>query len=160
MKFIFIITIAIPFTLIAIIKCIGWAFSPSKITIKHVFEGTQEKPFRIAGYEDERPVWDGSVQVRPDEWNFHEATKICTAKIDEDITALFYKGDLLTAARWPNSKWSDKSFFDHQYWRPCPNSERGTIVDDALAEANLDFTGAMAILNIGSWETYVRVSNN
>ena len=100
------------------------------------------------------------MQIRPDEWNFHPATGICTAKIDEDITALYYKDDLLTAARWPNSKWSDKSFFDHQYWRPCPNSERGTIVDDALAEANLDFAGAMAILNIGSWETYVRVNNN
>ena len=123
----------------------------------HLFQGTQDQPFRIAGYEEERPVWDGSVQIRPDKWNFDSDTGICSAQIDEDIMALYYKDDLMTAARWPNSKWSDKSFFDHQYWRPCPNSERGTIVDDALAEANLDFTGAMAILNIGSWETYVRM---
>ena len=30
------------------------------------------------------------------------------------------------------------------------------LVDDALADANLDFTGAMAILNVGSWQTWVR----
>ena len=57
----------------------------------------------------------------------------------------------------PNSR-IRPSPVDHQYWRPCPNSERGTIVDDGLAEANLDFTGAMAILNIGSWETYVSIN--
>ena len=30
------------------------------------------------------------------------------------------------------------------------------MVDDALVEAGLNFTGAMAILNVGSWETWVR----
>ena len=119
--------------------------------------GTPAEPFRIAGYEDERPILDGTVAIQPDTWDFDPNTGICSALIGTDITALFYKDDLLTPARWPNSKWSDKSFFDHHYWRPCPKSERGTIVDDELAEANLDFTGAMAILNIGSWETYVRM---
>ena len=100
------------------------------------------------------------MPIQPDKWVFDADTGVCSCDIDEDITALYYKYDLLTAARWPNSKWSDKSIFDHQYWRTCPDSERGTIVDDALAEANLDFTGAMAILNIGSWETYVRIKND
>ena len=118
--------------------------------------GSQEQPIKISGYEDERPIWDGTVTIQPAQWDFNMETGICSAQIDQDITALFYMGDLMTAARWPNSKWSDKSFFDHQFWRPCPSSERGTIVDNGLAEANLDFTGAMAILNIGSWETYVR----
>ena len=121
--------------------------------------GTPEDPIRIAGYEDERPIWDGTVSIQPDTWDFDPNTGICSAMIGTDITALFYKNDLLTPARWPNSKWSDKSFFDHHNWRPCPNSKRGTIVDDELAEANLDFTNSMAILNIGSWETYVRISD-
>ena len=118
--------------------------------------GTQEEPIKIAGYEDERPVWDGTVAIQPTQWDLDSDSGVCRAQIDQDIIALFYKSDLMTAARWPNSKWSDKSIFDHQYWRPCPNSERGTIVDEGLAEAGLDFTGAMAVLNIGSWETYVR----
>ena len=96
------------------------------------------------------------MTIQPSQWSFDADTRICSAQIDQDIIALFYQGNLMTAARWPNSKWSDKSCFDHQYWRPCPSSERGTIVDNGLAEANLDFTGSMAILNIGSWETYVR----
>ena len=118
-------------------------------------QGTQDAPFKIVGYEDERPIWDGTVAIQPTEWAFDSDTKICSAPIDQDILALFYKNDLLTSARWPNAKWSDKSIFDNKFWRPCPDSERGTIVDDALADANLNFTGSMAILNIGSWETYV-----
>ena len=119
--------------------------------------GTEDNPIKIAGYQEEQPVWDGTVTIQPSQWNFDEDTRICSAQIDQDIIALFYQGNLMTAARWPNSKWSDKSCFDHQYWRPCPNSERGTIVDEGLADANLDFTGAMAILNIGSWTTFVRM---
>ena len=119
-------------------------------------QGSTDLPVKIVGYEDERPIWDGTVAIQPGQWTFDQDTEICSAKIDQDIFALFYESNLMTAARWPNSKWSDKSFFDHQNWRPCPDSERGTIVDDALAEANLNFTGSMAILNIGSWETWVR----
>ena len=119
-------------------------------------EGTKDAPIRIVGYQDERPIWDGTVSIQPDEWSFDQATGICSAEIDQDIFALLYKNDLMTSARWPNSKWSDKSIFDNKYWRPCPDSERGTIVDDALAEANMNFTGARAILNVGSWQTWVR----
>ena len=42
---------------------------------------------------------------------------------------------MLTPARGPNAKWSDKTVFLNQYWRPdgcCDDSERGLIVDDAL----------------------------
>ena len=49
--------------------------------------------------------------------------------------------------------------FLNQYWRPdgcCGDSERGLIVDDELAEANLDFTGAIAILNVGSFQSWAR----
>ena len=123
--------------------------------------GTPEEPFKIAGYEDERPLWDGTVTIQPGSWDYDPDSGICSAGIGIDITALFYKDDLLTAARWPNGKWSDKSIFvNKEAWRPdgcCGASVRGTIVDNALSEANLDFTGAMAVLNIGSWETYVRI---
>ena len=118
-------------------------------------KGSKDEPIKIVGYEDERPIWDGTVPLQPKEWKFDPVTGICSAEIDQDIFALFYKNHLLTSARWPNSKWSDKSIFLNKHWRPCPKSERGTIVDDALAEANLNFTGSMAILNIGSWVSYV-----
>ena len=34
--------------------------------------------------------------------------------------------------------------------------KRGNIVDNALAESNMNFTGAMAILNIGQFPTIFR----
>ena len=61
----------------------------------------------------------------------------------------------MTPARWPNALWSDKSVFDHKNWRPCPHCQRGKVIDEALETLNLNVTGAMAILNIGSWETFV-----
>ena len=106
-------------------------------------QGTTNAPFKIVGYEDERPIWDGTMKIQPNQWTLDPDTGSCSAEIEEDIFALFYKNDLLTSARWPNSKWSDKTWFDNQYWRPCPDSERGMIIDDALAEANLNFTGIL-----------------
>ena len=122
-------------------------------------EGSKDAPIKIAGYEDERPIWDGTVSLQPNEWNFDPDTGICSAEIDQDIFALFYKNELMTSARWPNAKWSDKTVFDRDYWRPdgcCDDSERGLIVDDALTDVNLDIKGAMAILNVGSFQTWVR----
>ena len=121
--------------------------------------GTEEQPIRIVGYQDERPIMDGTVAIQPNNWNFDQNTGICSSEIDKDIFALFYRNELMVPARWPNAKWSDKTVFDSQYWRPegcCLGSELGYMIDDALAEANLNFTGAMAILNVGSWETWVR----
>ena len=121
--------------------------------------GSEDSPIKIVGYEDERPIWDGTVTLQPNEWDFDPDTGICSAVIEQDIFALFYKNDMLTPARWPNAKWSDKTVFDNQHWRPdgcCDNSERGLIVDDALSEANLNFTGSMAILNVGSFQSWAR----
>ena len=69
------------------------------------------------------------------------------------------KSEMLTPARWPNAKWSDKTVFLNSYWRPdgcCGDSERGRIVDAELAKADLDFTGAIAILNVGSFQSWAR----
>ena len=118
--------------------------------------GSKDKPIRILGYEDERPIWDGTVSIQSNEWKYDANTGICSTAIAQDVFALFYKRSLLTPARWPNAVWSDRSVFENRYWRPCPHSQRGIIVDDSLAEGNMNFTGAMAILNVGSWETWVR----
>ena len=106
-------------------------------------QGTTNAPIKIVGYQDERPIWDGTVAIQPNKWTLDPETRICSAEIDHDIFALFYKKDLLTSARWPNSKWSDKTWFDNQYWRPCRDSLRGVIIDEALAEANMNFTGIL-----------------
>ena len=111
---------------------------------------------RIMGYDNEVPAWEGVVDIQPSSWDYDPPSGICSTQLQEDIFALFLDDDLLTAARWPNALWSDKTVFNSSYWRPTlEGSDRGTVVDEALAESGLDMTGAMAILNIGSWQTYV-----
>ena len=38
--------------------------------------------------------------------------------IHQDIFALFHNEDLLTAARWPDALWSEKTVFNNSFWRP------------------------------------------
>jgi len=122
--------------------------------------GTEKHPYVIQGYEDEIPVWDGTTPIEPDRWDLDENTGICSALIEEDIFALFLDDELLTSARWPNALWSDKTVFNNSFWGKCDStSEYGSIVDDGslgLSSSGINATGAMAILNIGSFNTYVR----
>merc|ERR1719353_644136 len=94
---------------------------------------------------------------------------------------------MLTPARWPDARFSDRTLFDGKYWAhmakdsehgcqkvrgkmsaPCSAKERkGRIRDDALKTATtghgapLNATGAIATMNIGSWMTYqVRVNRH
>ncbi|CAL4127321.1 unnamed protein product, partial [Meganyctiphanes norvegica] len=122
--------------------------------------GTKEEPFVIRGYQNEEPIWDGTVPLKPSKWNLDEETGICSSSIDEDIFALFLDDDLLTAACWPNALWSDKTIFNNTYWgQAADHWNYGNMTDDGqqgLADSGINATGAMAILNIGSFNTYVR----
>ncbi len=65
---------------------------------------------------------------------------------------------MMTNARWPNSLWSDRSIFNGSLWADLDdNSVRGNIINkgDSLAASKLNMTGAMAVLNIGSYCTFV-----
>ena len=65
---------------------------------------------------------------------------------------------MMTNARWPNAKWSDKSIFDGKRWPGMASqSKPGHVVNlgDSLKDTGINMDGAMAILNIGSFETFV-----
>jgi len=121
-------------------------------------KGTEDKQFVIKGYLDERPIIDGTVPIQPDHWDFDKDTGICSATIDNDIFALLLDDDLMTSARWPNALWSDKTSFNNSFWGKCDkHSEYGHLIDNGdagLAESGINATGAMGILNIGSFNTY------
>ena len=73
----------------------------------------------------------------------------CSAKIDQDVWQLFVDGEMMTNARWPNALWSDK--------KSDKSSKRGKMVDSGqkdLAGSGINAEGAMAILNIGSFNTF------
>ena len=87
---------------------------------------------------------------------------------------LFLEGsggrDMMTNARWPNAVWTDKhpdtgapEVFYNKFWgKSDSKSTRGKMVDkkvqgiSPLANSSLDMKGAMAVLNVGSWNTFVK----
>jgi len=98
-----------------------------------------------------------------------------------DVFQLFLDGKMMTNARWPNALWNDddKTVFDEKYWAHSHNStfsKRGeligdgenryrisTMVDDGTAgldklqfKLNSDDDTAMAVLNVGSFNTFVK----
>ena len=65
---------------------------------------------------------------------------------------------MMTNARWPNAKFSDKSIFDGKRWPTmAEGSGKGHVVNQgqSLPNTGINMNGALAILNIGSFETFV-----
>jgi len=62
---------------------------------------------------------------------------------------------MMIPARWPNMCFDQR--FDKSVWAVAGQGSRyGTMVDPALAATGVDFTGATATLNVGSWQTWRR----
>ena len=78
--------------------------------------------------------------------------------------------EMMTNARWPNALWSDRNktrgapqVFYNEFWAKSDgSSKRGMMVDrkvggvSPLAATGLDMKGAMAVLNTGSFNTFVK----
>ena len=78
--------------------------------------------------------------------------------------------EMMTNARWPNAIWADRHpdtgaplVFYNLYWgKSDSKSTRGKMIDkkvqgvSPLADSGLDMKGAMAVLNVGSWNTFVK----
>ena len=128
------------------------------LTNKH---GTPDKPIVIRGLGDEYPVIDGTIQLRPKGGWVKDKSGAYKAVIDQDIWQLFIDGEMMTNARWPNALWSSKTVFNSSYWAKSSKlSTRGVMVDDGsknLAGSGLNATGAMAVLNIGSFDTFTAI---
>ena len=132
-----------------------------------------------------RPTIDGTVELIPkaSEWEtdlINERT-VCIGEIDisddKHPFQLFLEDsgksgelNMMTNARWPNALWTDKDsetgtplVFYNDYWgKSDESSTRGKMVDrkengiSPLAASGIDMKGAMAILNVGSWNTFVK----
>ena len=109
---------------------------------------------------------------------FIDGKKVCIGEIeitdDKHPFQLFLDKDgereMMTNARWPNALWADKDpstgtplvFYNKYRGQSDGSSTRGKMVDEKkdgvspLAESGLDVSDAMAILNIGSWCTFVK----
>ena len=121
--------------------------------------GTKESPIIIRGSHDGVTKLDGTAALKPAKWE-KMPNGAYKGIIDYDITQLFIDEEMMTNARWPNSLWSDKTIFDSQYWgKSSRSSKRGLMIDGGkhkLAESGINATGAMAVLNVGSFCTFTR----
>jgi hypothetical protein len=103
-------------------------------------------------------IFSGLRDIEP---NWQAAGKAFKTKVDHTVRQLFSGTDMLIPARWPKRKFSrGDAFFadmwDNGTWRAAAlGAKYGVMVDPALA--GQDFTGCVAILNIGAWQTFRRV---
>ena len=114
-------------------------------------KGTTAKPVLIDG---QGATLDGRSPIAGT-WTKH-AENIYKTHVDHDVRQLFIDGELAIPARWPNMTFAQR--WDNSKWRAAAEGTKyGVMVDSRLAESGIDFTGCVAILNVGSWQTFRRV---
>ena len=155
----------------------------------YVREGTYHQTASITGlsglegaeiifqpYPGETVLFDGNeaiADLQTNGWTHHSGN-IYKTTLSKDIWQLFVDGEMMMSARWPNA-----SIYDNSIWEQDANWGWGSTASDFgtmatrtgydsgtgvqrpdLAATGLDFTGAMAILNIGKWQTHSRIVNS
>ena len=122
-------------------------------------KGAPGKPIVIRGFADERPTFDGTVDIKPVSGAWEKNGNIYFGKIDHTIWQLFFDDLMMTNARWPDANWSSKTVFDgSNHWaKTSKSSTRGKIINrgSSLQDSGKNMRGGMAVLNIGSWNTFV-----
>jgi len=115
--------------------------------------GTEENPIQIIGatHPDGSPavLFNGTDPVNG-KWEKEQLNGIQALAIPcpETITQLFFKGRMMTEARWPDQRFDQ--IWDRTTWtRSEKGSKKDLMVCSALAETRADWTGAMATLNVG-----------
>ena len=138
-----------------------------------ILDGTIElKP--KPGYDsDGNGIGDGKWKE-----DFIDGNTVCIGEVEimkdrHPFQLFLQEGDdreMMTNARWPNALWTDRHpdtgtplVFYNDFWgKSDGKSTRGKMIDkkvngiSPLADSGLDMKGAMAILNVGSWNTFVK----
>lgn len=131
--------------------------------------GTVKDPMYFTAYPGEDVVFDGTGGPIKTSWRKYR-NNIFMTTLHVDVWQLFVDGDMQINARWPNAFWYDYSVFDYTKWgfsssMSTYDATTGTgMMDDngtqGLAASGINATGAIAILNIGSWLTWAGAVNS
>lgn len=116
----------------------------------------------IQNYQDEVVTLHGTIPVEGT-WSIHEG-QIYKTTLDHDIWQLFADDQEMIMARWPNARFDDGTIWDQENnWAHGDEaaSVNGIEVDDPYGSTDLStlpfsIEGALAILNIGSFRSYVK----
>ena len=132
----------------------GWY--REKVILKNR-SGTRDAPITFVGYPGELAVIDGTVLLNL-KWSVYEGS-IYKTELKQPITQLFVDGELMTEARWPNMSFDQR--WDRDVWRIAGSGSRyGLMIDPQLKTTGIDWTGGVATLNVGQWQTWRRTVQN
>lgn len=115
-------------------------------SVKLIKGGVEGYPLVFEASPREKVVVDGTEPIGAAAWTKH-AEGIYKTPYAEPVEQLFVDGRMMVEARWPNARFDQ--MLDPGCWQPTGIGSRyGKIVDPALAESGIDWTGALAVLNV------------
>jgi hypothetical protein len=109
---------------------------------------------RLQAFPGEEVIFDGTDPVTGN-WKKHEGV-IYKIQAPKGIEQLFAGRKMMIEARWPNMTFEQR--VDRERWSPVDHgSIHGKIVSQAIADTGIDWTGAIACLNVAhQWWTWNR----
>ncbi|MGD8239354.1 MAG: right-handed parallel beta-helix repeat-containing protein [Armatimonadota bacterium] len=114
-------------------------------TVSVARSGEPGRPIRFAAYPGETVTLSGTEPIET-QWAVHKDS-IYKASVRPDFEQLFVDGTMMVEARWPNMRFAQ--LFDRSKWATAGVGSRyGKMVDPELAETGVDWTGALATLNV------------
>jgi len=117
--------------------------------------GTSKRPIVIKAYNNEKVVLDGS-EIIETVWSKYKGN-IYQATLKNDVWQLFVDKKSMTSARWPNGNWYDGSVWDKTKSMAWPEKKKGSYghhFNSELTALDFDLTGAIIIVNSGSFKTF------
>ncbi len=124
-------------------------------TIKVRKSGEPGKPIRFIAAQGEKVIIDGTESVKG-KWKVYR-DRIYQIDLDgQQITQLFVNHKMMPEARWPNC--NIEEIWNRDHWaHAVMGSRKDLMISRELSGTNIDWTGAVAILNIGpQYNTFAR----
>lgn len=123
-------------------------------TVRPKNGGRVGDPIRYVAYPGEKVTISGTELISG-QWSLYKDS-IYQTKVDRDVEQLFVDGKMMIEARWPNMRFEDS--WERSCWASSdPGSGYEKMVDAELAETDIDWTGAIATLNVAhQFHTWTR----
>lgn len=119
--------------------------------------GLRRYHMQFVAYPGEKVTLSGTEPI-DGEWSRYKGS-IYQTKVEMDFEQLFVDGKMMIEARWPNMRFEE--LWDRSKWATsAPGSGYGKMVDPELAKTGVDWTGALATLNVNpQFYTFTRTVN-
>lgn len=124
-------------------------------TVHFSKSGTKDSPIKFIAAPGEEVILDGTEPVIGD-WSIFKDNIYKVAFNGEPFEQLFVEDKMMVEARWPNMTFEQR--FDRSSWAQSGSgSKQDLMICDALVDTDIDWTGALATLNVGQqFKTWTR----